>query len=75
MACLNPDGSVTATPPASCAGWIVLEPSEYVAWMQPQLQTRSENFADGVALGWLVAGVVILAWIFQKLAGVIRGQS
>lgn len=75
MACLGNDGVVTAVPASVCSGWVVLEPSEYIAWMQPQLQTRQQNFDDGMALGWLVAGVVVVAWVFRKIADVLRGQS
>lgn len=61
-ACLNANGSITATPPSACGGYVLIEPSEYIAWLQPQLQTREQNFQDGMALGWLVAGVLVLAW-------------
>lgn len=61
-ACLLLDTTITADPPSSCTGYVLISPAEYTAWLQPQLQTREQNFADGMALGWLVGGVVVAAW-------------
>lgn len=61
-ACLLSGGEITATPPSSCLGYVVMSPAEYTAWLQPQLQTREQNFADGIDLGWNVALVLIAAW-------------
>lgn len=61
-ACLLAGGEIIAAPPSSCSGYVVMSPAEYTAWIQPQLQTREQNFADGMALGWLVGGVVVVAW-------------
>jgi hypothetical protein len=74
MACLQQNGVVAALPAASCNGWVVLEPSEYLAWMQPQLQSREQNFSDGMALGWAIAGVVIAAWVVRQIAEYVRGS-
>lgn len=65
--CLTVGGTVTADPPSSCAGYVVMSPAEYTAWLQPQLQTREQNFSDGIALGWQVSLLVIAAWCFVMI--------
>ena len=68
--CLTISGgvaSVSAVPAASCTGWLVLDQFEYQSLVQPNGQTRQENFADGVAVGWEVAAVLVAAWCWVMM--------
>lgn len=72
MACLQVDGTVAALPPSACNGWIVMDPGEYTALIAPLLQTREQNHADGLALGWAVGAIIIGAGIFKLLVRAVR---